>query len=173
MDTQELIKVAVLSLPEVQRSWVDILSAILTPIIALIALYVAYQQHVINKQRLRHETYERRLRVYKAVQKHLSNIMRKGTITYQECAEFYSEASEAAFLFDDSVQNKIDEIYKKSLDLAYMHEQLYPSDGSPGIPVGEKRNEVSRKHSELLGWHTEQLKVSREFFAKKLGLKHA
>jgi hypothetical protein len=171
MNKEELLRVIVESMPATSASWVDILSALLTPAIAFIALYIAYQQHKINQQRLRHETYERRLKVYKAVQAHLSVIIRATKTSYQECTLFYSAASEAAFLFDKSVMDKIDEIYSKSIDMAGLHEQLYPSDGSPGLPVGEERSKVSQESGELLKWHQEQLEESKDFFAKKLGLK--
>ena len=62
------LRVMIESMPPNSNNWIDILSALLTPLIALIAVYVAYQQHKINKIRLQHELYERRLRVYKAVQ---------------------------------------------------------------------------------------------------------
>lgn len=173
MENEKLIRVIVESLPVVETTWIDAFAALLTPAIALVAIYIAFQQHKINKQRLRYETYERRLAVYKAVQKHLSVILRKGKATYDECSEFYSEASEAAFLFDKSVQEKIDEIYEKSIDLASHVEELYPSDGSPGLPVGEERSRVSAEKCELLKWHTHQLTSTREFFAEKLGLRSA
>lgn len=172
MDKEKLLHIVVDSLPETSMTWVDALSAFLTPTIALIAIYIAFQQHRINKQRLRHETYERRLNIYKVVQKHLSIILREGKMTYQGCAEFYAEASEAAFLFDKSVQDKIDNMYRKSSDVVALYEKMYPSDSSPGLPVGEERSKVALEHSELLKWYHHQLSDSKEFFAKKLGLKH-
>ena len=171
MNNEEALRIIVESMPSASLSWIDILAALLTPTIALIALYIAYQQYKINQQRLRHETYERRLRVYKAVQAHLSIILRAGKTSYQECTLFYSEASEAAFLFDNSVMDKIDEIYRKSIDMVGLHEQLYPSDGSAGLPVGEQRSKVSHKNSELLKWHIAQLVETKKFFAKRIGIK--
>jgi hypothetical protein len=170
-DAKEAIRVVVESMPKTDASWIDILSALLVPAIAIVGVYIAYQQFRINEQRLRHETYERRLAVYKAVQKYLSEILRDGTTTYQRASEFYSDASEAAFLFDSSVQDKIDKIYEKSIDMVATHERMYPSDGSPGLPVGEERSKVAEENSELLKWHLEELKKSKPFFAKKLGLK--
>ena len=172
MNKEEILHVIVESLPESSVTWVDVLSSLFTPMIAIVAVYIAFQQHKINDQRLRHETYERRLKVYKSVQRHLSVILREGKTTYQECSEFYSEASEAAFLFDNTVMERIDEIYKKSIDMVALYEQMYPSDGSPGLPVGNERSEVAHKNTELKKWHHNQLGESKEFFAKKLGLKN-
>lgn len=170
MSNHEIVHIIVDSLPKDSQSWVDILSALLVPVIAIVGLYVAYQQYQINKQRLRHETYERRLAVYKSVQRYLSEILREGKTTYNRAHQFNSEASEAAFLFDSSVQDKIDEIYQKSINMAFTYEKMYPEDGSPGIPVGEERNKVVEENSALREWHMKELKSSRKFFAKKLGL---
>lgn len=170
-DAKEVIRVAVDSMSTPDSSWIDVLSALLVPAIAIVGVYIAYQQFRINEQRLRHETYERRLAVYKAVQRYLSEILRDGTTTYQRASEFYSEASEAAFLFDSSVQDKIDKLYKKYIEMVATHEKMYPSDGSSGLPVGEERTKVAEENSKLLEWHLEELKNSKSFFAMKLGLK--
>ena len=68
--------------------------------------------------------------------------------------------------------DKIDVIYSKSIEMVGLHEQLYPSDGSPGLPVSEERSKVSQEKGHLLKWHIGQLGESKEFFAKKLGLNH-
>lgn len=167
----ETLRVVIESIPATDTSWIDVMSALLVPTIAIIGVYIAYQQFRINEQRLRHETYERRLAVYRFVQKYLSEILRDGATTYQRASDFYSEASEAAFLFDASVQDKIDKIYEKSIDMVVTHERMYPPDGSPGLPVGEERTKVAEESSDLLKWHLDELKKSRSFFAEKLGLK--
>ena len=171
LEANETLRVVIESIPTTETSWINVMSALLVPIIAIMGIYIAYQQFRINEQRLRHETYERRLAIYKAVQKYLSEMLREGTTTFQRTLEFYSEASEAAFLFDASVQDKIDEIYKQSIDMTAAYEKMYPSNGSPGLPVGEERSRVAEEHSRLLKWHMDELSSSKLFFAKKLGLK--
>lgn len=74
-------------------------------------------------------------------------------------------------MFDRSVQSKIDEIYEKSIDMIAANEEMYPADGSPGLPVGEERSKAAKKYYELQKWHGNQLKELRPFFARKLGLK--
>lgn len=169
-DTQDMVRVAIESVPWPDSTWVDILSALLVPAIAVLGVYIAYQQYRINEQRLRHETYDRRLAVYKAVQKYLSEILRDGRTTYERASEFYSEASEATFLFDSSVQEWIDEIFQQSVKFINTHERMYPNDGSRGLPAGEERSRVAEQNSELLQWHLDQLKESKQFFANKMGV---
>jgi hypothetical protein len=166
-----VLHIMVDSLPPAEASWVNTFSALLVPAITIVGVYIAYQQYQVNKSRLRHETYERRLAVYKCVQRYLSEILREGKTTYEKALKFYSEASEAAFLFDPAVQEKIEQIYAKSIEMEDAHEKLYPADKSPGLPVGEERSAVCTKNTELLKWHINELRESRPFFAKKLGLK--
>jgi hypothetical protein len=171
MEDGYILKLAVESLPNASQSWIDILSALLVPAIALFGVFIAYQQYRVNQQRLRHETYERRLSVYKVVQKYLSEIVRDGKTSYERALQFKTDASEAQFLFDDSVQNRIDEIYQHSLTMIAANEKLYPShEGVEGLPVGEERNTVSEEKSAELLWHAEELVNSRSFFAQKLGV---
>jgi hypothetical protein len=171
MKKDDILHIVIDSVPTNVTNWIDVLSALLVPTIAVVGVYIAFQQYRINIQRLRHETYERRLAVYKCVQRYLSEILRDGKTTYDIALQFNSEASEAAFLFDESVQNKIDEIYQKSIKMILSFEKLYPSNNEQGLPAGEERSKVAHENTELLLWHTKQLKDSRPFFAKKLGLK--
>jgi hypothetical protein len=171
MTNHNLTHVEVESVTQIARISVDVLSALLVPTIAIVGVFIAYQQYQINKQRLRHETYERRLAVYKTVQRYLSIIMRDRQTNYKNALKFSIEASEATFLFDNSVQKLVDEIYKKSVMMIAIHETMYPSDGEQGLPVGKERNIASEQYSILFEWHTSQLEESRIFFARKLGLK--
>jgi len=61
--------------------WVDFLSALLTPVNAIMLLHIAYQQYRINKQRLqlderrfKHEVYERRLAVFRGLMEFISTV---------------------------------------------------------------------------------------------------
>jgi hypothetical protein len=49
------------------RFLVDVLSALLTPDIAGITVWIAYQQMKTTRMRLNFEQYERRLEIYKAL----------------------------------------------------------------------------------------------------------
>jgi len=81
MNKEEITHIVVDSILVIETLLVETPSALLTPLIALIAIYIAFQQHGINKLRLRHELYERRIAVYEAVQKHLSKISGAGQIS--------------------------------------------------------------------------------------------
>jgi len=164
------LRVIIEAMPLNSKTWVDIFSALLTPTIALIAAYIAYHQYKVNKLRLRHELYERRLRVYKAVQSFLSEILRAGDAKFDRCSQFYADASEAAFLFDNTIQKFIDDIYKKAIEMHALYEKMYPSDGSPGLPVGKERDKVVHENSALCKWLMDQLSIPKKLFRKYMGI---
>jgi len=170
MNEQPPFRVAVDLLQTAPPSWLEVLSGLLTPLIAVVTVYIAYQQYKLSKVQFRHESYERRLQVYKTVQRFLSEVGREGKTNFPRLSQFYSEASEAVFLFDPSVQKYIEEIYSKGVELVTLHEQMYPYDGSPGLPVGEERSRVAKEHGETLKWQMKQLAVSKEFFGNKMGI---
>jgi hypothetical protein len=49
---------------------IRILHALLTPVIAIVAIYIAWQQWQTNVQKLNLARYDRRLRVYEEVKKY-------------------------------------------------------------------------------------------------------
>jgi hypothetical protein len=168
---EQIFNIAIKSLPESTTSLIDVLSALLTPIIALLAIYIAYQQYKISEHRLRHEIYEKRVKIYMAVNKFISQITANGQTNFTNCHEFYSEASEAAFLFDSSIMEYIDQLYGKAIVLIELQEKLYPSDESQGLEVGEERSNVASQKAVLFKWFAKQLTESKELFTKKIGIK--
>lgn len=153
------------------KACVEIFNAFLTPLIAILAAYIAWQQYQVSHSSLKNELYERRFKVFKAFMSYLSDIMREGKTSYQRTSQFYAEASEAEFLFERKILNKLEELYQKGLHLAYLHEKLYPSDNSPGLPVSDERTRVAEEVGDLLGWFGEQIKETKDLFKQQMKVK--
>lgn len=81
---------------------IEISKALLTPLIAIVATYIAWQQWRTNKQKLVLERYDRRLRVYEEVIRILSVIVRDAKASYDDLLRFRTAVSEADFLFGPS-----------------------------------------------------------------------
>jgi hypothetical protein len=150
------------------KEWVEILNALLTPLIAVIALFIAWQQYRVNHNSLRNQLYERRHAVFKAFMSYLADVMREGKTNYQRTGQFYAEASEAEFLFSKAISKHMEELYSKGIELVSLHEQMYPSDGSPGLPVGEERSKVAKDKGELIKWFTRQIKITKEILKAEM-----
>jgi hypothetical protein len=163
MDTNNLLRVSIESMP-----WT--LSALLTPLIAILAIYIAYRQYRVDHFRFKHETYERRLRVYKAIQSFLSEIISEAYVPYKRVMQFYADTSEAVFLFKKPIPDYIDNMHSKAIDLEALHEKMYPRDGSDGLPIGQERNKVDHDKAEILEWFGKQCLESKELFKKQMSI---
>src|SRR6267142_674771 len=86
---------------------------LLTPVIAIVATYVAWQQWKTNQNKLKLDRYERRLSVYKEVVRYISVGIRDANYDNDELLTFRSKVSEADFLFgvEGEVSKYIDELH--------------------------------------------------------------
>ena len=171
MDVNNSLHIVVDSIPTSSHSWIDILSALLVPVIAIVGLIITYQQYKINQQRLKHELYERRLVIFKHMKTYLSEILSSGTVTYQRAMQFNYDVAESTFILNEDINNRIKEIYSKSVDMATIYERLNPADGSSGLPKGEERTKASQDKLELQLWLTNQLTELKPLFINHLSLK--
>jgi hypothetical protein len=148
----------------------EISKALLTPLIAIVATYIAWQQWRTNKQKLVLERYDRRLRVYEEVRKILSVIVRDAKASYDDLLRFRTAVSEADFLFGREITDYIDEIYKRGVKLQYWSGEY--RDYTQEKPAGyDHQKVVDGMHAEL-NWLTEQFEPAKQRFRKYLDISH-
>src|SRR3972149_6415938 len=95
----------------------EILSALLTPIIAVIGVIILIYQYRLEKFKWRLALYDRRYEVYLAITQHLSNIMAIHNVSNEELFNFLRKTRDKEFLFGKEIHEFIDQIYLKSVDL--------------------------------------------------------
>lgn len=98
------------------KDYVEILSALLTPTIAIITTYIAIQQYRSGRAKFRHELYDRRMAVYKATSTYLSLVLRnrQHERTDEERAaysEFVKARAESVFLFDKPIVQLLENLF--------------------------------------------------------------
>lgn len=144
----------------------DISKALLTPIVAIVATYIAWQQWKTNQRKLVLDRYDRRLHVYEEVRKILSIILRDAKASYDDLLKFRTSVSEADFLFGSEIPSYIDEIYSRGVKLQYWSNEY--RDFTQQIPEGYDHQKVcDGMHSELT-WLTEQFEPAKQKFKKYL-----
>lgn len=158
-----------------QPQWYEILSALLTPLIAIITTYIAVQQYRTGRAKFRHELYDRRMAVYKAASKYLTLVAvnyddgtgegEKANEEKKAFREFDIANAESAFLFDDKVVRYLNDIYFTGF--------LRPT-GRYLIKHGDDENveEQKQKLAESTSRHLVQLQGLRDVFMKYLDLKN-
>jgi len=102
----------------VPHELVELSKVALTPLIAVVTAYIAWQQWKTNQQRLVFDRYDRRLRVYEEVRRILSIITRAANVSVEELLRFRTSVSEADFLFGPEITAYIDAIYKHGVALS-------------------------------------------------------
>ncbi len=147
---------------------IDILQALLTPVIAIVAIYIAYQQLQTNRQKLTLEMYEKRLHIYEEVKKILSIVLRDAKVSTDDLLKFRTSVSEADFLFEPEIIEYIDEIYKRGLKLNLWNEKYCGR--SQEKPEGYNHQKICDEKDKELSWLTEQFEPAKEKFKKYLTL---
>ncbi len=146
----------------------EVSKALLTPLIAVVATYIAWQQWKTNQQKLNLERYDRRLRVYEEVRKILSIIFRDANASTDDLLKFRTSVSEADFLFGPEIPAYIDEVYKRGLKLWRCNQEY--RDSTQQQTEGYNHNEVVKEMHQELTWLTEQFGPAKEKFRKYLDI---
>ncbi|HEV8327196.1 MAG TPA: hypothetical protein VGQ08_06900 [Nitrospiraceae bacterium] len=145
---------------------IRLLQGLLTPVIAAIATYIAWQQWRTNQQKLNLDRYDRRLRVYEEVRKILSIITRDAKASTEDLLKFRTSESEADFLFGPEVMEYIDQIYKRGLSLWRWNQEY--RDYTQAKPPGYDHAKVVDEMHKELEWLTTQFEPAKQLFRKYL-----
>lgn len=147
----------------------EFLGALGTPIIALIAVYIAAQQHITNRRQLQLARYERQKPVYTATYHYIHAVMDAfgKPIPTNIMVPFIQAIRESHFIFDgDEVPAYLGELRTKELELARLYRQL----ASKRISAEEKSRVIERS-DKLDDWFQEQFADgARRIFKKHLKL---
>lgn len=148
-------------------AWITILSALLTPAIAILTSLIAFQQWRTNRNKLKLNLFDRRYVYYEAARELLGCISVSGKVTEQVMFEFHRKTRGAQFIVGDSIARYFDqELYSKANDLKCLYAEL------ECVEVGPDRNENLRNQKEIKKWFYDQSKVLDKLFRPLLDLKH-
>ncbi len=143
------------------KTVIDVLSALITPLIALITFYIALQQHRINKLHYQNELYDKRFKIYTALRQFIGSAIQRGGVIDDELPIFIRGTSESSFLFGDDVTKYLNEVYLKGVDYNYVYNFLHPNSSSS---TEEERAKNINKGYELITWFSAQFERSDRLF---------
>lgn len=102
----------------VKKDWVDYLSAMLTPTVAIFGLYIGYRQWRTEEAKLRHELFEKRYKQFDAVVKFVNSIVIGSGMTDDGLMKFLSEIEGMNFIFEEEIDQFVDKyIFKLYMEL--------------------------------------------------------
>ena len=148
----------------------EISKGLLTPLIAAVTAYIAFQQWKTNQQKLILDRYDRRLRMYEEVRKILSIIFRDGKASYDDLIKFRIAVSEADFLFGSEIPEYLNDIYTHGVQLRSWSDQY--RDYTQAIPEGYDHQKVCDGMQTELKWLISQAETAKEKFKKYLDISY-
>lgn len=146
--------------------FLKISQGLLTPVIGVIACYIAWQQWKTNRDKLNLDRYERRLKVYEEVVRFIIIGIREANYENDDLMTFKPKVSEADFLFGEEVSKYINELQKRAVNLSYWNKEY--RDYSQSKPENYNHGKVVEKKHEELIWISSQLEPAKELFKKYL-----
>ena len=149
-----------------EKDWVDILTALLTPVIAVLGSIFAFLQWRINQNRLKHELFEKRYDVYSATTAFIASIVQSAKVEHNERVMFLRNTKSAKLLFPKKATEYLDEIHSKACDLGCLIDEL------DGVMDSKERSENVKKQRELKDWFFSQLTDIDQIFLSFIKLKH-
>ena len=137
----------------------------LTVLIGIFVAFVGYQQYRVNRAKFKLDLFEKRFAVYKGTQTLLTCILRDAKVELEEVFRFRGTTQDAVFLFGEDITKFLSAIDKRALKLWQIGQEL------KDMPVGDKRSNLCREQSELLGVLTDDLPRLTGVFGPYLAFK--
>lgn len=145
--------------------WIQILQGALTPLIAALAVFIAWQQWTTNRNKLKLDLFERRYAYYEAATEMVGRILTSGRASTELTFEFLTRTKGAKFLLGTSLAEYLDELYRRAVRLQGLGSELESLSG-------EERSRNIQRQRELKEWFQAQFDVMDKKFAKLLTLSH-
>jgi hypothetical protein len=138
---------------------VRVFSALLTPAIALLVAYIAWQQQKTSKNQFRLALFERRLKVFNSTGELIATVLRRGKVANDELVNFLYDTRENEFLFGPDIAAYLHELYGKASD-------VYSLEGATD-------EESKKQRIEALKWFSGQGDEAKKRFGIYMAFKKA
>lgn len=148
------------------RLW---LSSLTTPLIAILGIWIAYQQYKLQRYKLRKDVSEARIAIFFAVKNLLQSGLKQNNPDIEAVDEFNLAVAGSTFLFGPEITNYLDTLRERYLEMWSIAEQKKENDFTNAVEEKEKLI-IKRDHKK---WMREQLEDAEKLFKKYLDLSKA
>jgi len=122
----------------------------MTPLIATIAVSIAWQQYVVNRRQHRLALFEKRMAIFNSTMQMIASVGQDADADLNKCFGFIRETRDHEFLFKKEVGEYVNKIYKKAIEL-----RTY-------VRVNPASN--AAKQTEIMTWFLAQASEARVIF---------
>lgn len=146
---------------------IAVLSALLTPAIAFLAVVVAVAQWWIARNKLKLDLFERRWTVYEALGKVLRQMGENGNVSDEERREFMYGTRAYQWLFNRRIAGFIRTTQYNAILLSALTAEL-------GHEIAQTRRQaISVRRSEIIKWAIDQFPVEVDkMFKRSMAIRH-
>jgi hypothetical protein len=151
-----------------QSTWATVVqasAAALSPVIAVVGGWIAWQQVRINRNKLKLDRFEKRFEIYEAAMSFAAKVSSSGSLQAEWTHDFQLKTRGARFLLNKELADYLDEILMKAADLHATMRFLE----SPTMPES-KREALANKWTGLQRWFNDQFKAIPDKFAPFLSV---
>jgi hypothetical protein len=148
--------------------WLQDLQGLLTPVIGLTTLYIAWQQFKINERKTILDRYERRLKIYQRTVEMISIIVRDFKPDIHDLFKFSADTAEGDFLFGNEISEYLHEIYVHAISLNTANFEY--RDFTQTVPENYDHQSVVDRMTAEEKWFIDQPKIAKEKFRKYLDI---
>ena len=149
-----------------EKDWVDIMTALLTPTIAILGSAIAILQWRTNRLRLKHELFDKRYDVYTSAMAFIVSVVQYNQIKELDRIAFLAGTKGAKFLFPKKINDYLDMIHTKACDLQCSIDEL------GGTLSDAKRAENIKTRHDIIKWFVAQLGMLADEIQPFIELKH-
>ena len=144
---------------------IELSKALLTPVIAVVAAYVAWQQLKTNRRKLKLDLFDRRYAVFEKISELIGSVLTSGKVQQGREIQFLVDTKVAGLLFGEDISQFDSEIYRKAVHLHALDAEL---EGS----TSEARTANIKAQQEIKEWYGRALEELQARFSKYLRLEH-
>ncbi len=144
---------------------IDLLKALLTPIIAIVTTFIAVQQYRIQKTKIKFELYAPRKEIYDATMLLFRSVSGRGTLTNDEIDKFNEDTRMSYFLFNGRLRKHLFELSQRGRRIQMISNRL----GDGNLPQ-DGRLKYIEQCTELIEWYESQNEIIQKLFKRFLKL---
>ena len=144
--------------------WIDVLKALLTPVIALLGIWIAYAQWKLANAKFRNERFEKRMKIFDAVAGYMSNSLSRARTTNEAEIEYLNITSGARFQFDEATSKFCREVRLNVHKFEMLNETVR------ALEIGPELDKVKLERVSVRDWLSAELESLECRFSKHLDI---
>jgi hypothetical protein len=144
----------------------EVFKGLLTPLIAIVTAYIAWQQWRTNERKSKLDRYDRRLRIYQRVIEFVGIATQDYKPEPRDVITFRADTAEANFLFGPEISAYTQELAKRAMKSRAVHLEYCDLTQQP--PPGYDHKKVTDEMHEHSEWLEQQYEEAFKRFKKYL-----